>query len=74
MTIYPGSTCNFKGNSLFGVSNSSSNPCLEGIYSIGRYNRNYPTVLNLEYVPSPNVLTGLLVGGLVVSGTDLLVA
>ena len=72
--VYPGSTLNFNGLPLFAVSNSSANPCLEGIYSFGSSNSNYPTVLNLEYVGSPNVTTAMEYGAMVGSGDTFLVA
>ena len=74
MVVYPGSYCAFRGIALFGVSNLSNNPCLEGVYSIGQYDRNYPMALSLPYVISPNKTTSISVGALLSQGSTLLVA
>lgn len=74
MNILPGSYTNFRGLSLFGVSNDSGDPCNEGVYSIGRYDNNYPLALNLEYVISQNKTSSISVGAMLVIGNNLLVA
>lgn len=74
MIVHPGSTCNYLGRALFGVSNLSSNPCNEGVYSVARYNKNYPYALMQEYVNSHGSLTGVEVGAMIGAGTTLLVA
>ena len=75
MQTYPGSVCVFKGIALVGISNSSGNPCLEGVYSIGQHDNTYPLATMLEYVPSPNITSGLQVGAMLsVGNATLLVA
>ena len=74
MIVHPGSTCVFQGRAMIGVSNLSGNPCLEGIYSLGQYDRNYPLALVLEYVISPNKLTSIEIGAMLAIGTKLVVA
>lgn len=77
MTCLPGSVTNFRGLPMFGVSNSSSNPCNQGVYSLGRYDKNYPMALNLEYVVSGQAtghVTNVTVGALVAFGNTLMVA
>lgn len=74
MTVHPGSTCNFQGIPLFGVSNVSSNPCNQGVYALGRYSDNYPLGLVLQYPLSHTKLSGTETGALMVTGNTLLAA
>lgn len=71
-------TAIYKGSiPIFGVSNGIGNACDEGIWSLGRYSLNYPTIFNLEFPTSNvdsdgyNILTGIEIGSLVVSGVDI---
>lgn len=74
MAVHPDSVCSFNGLSMIGVSNLSSNPCNQGVYSIGQYDRNYPYALMLEYVISQNKLTSIEIGSIKAIGSNLLVA
>lgn len=74
MTIHPSSYTNFRGLSMFGVSNLSSNPCLEGVWSLGRYDNNYPLALNMEYVISQNKTSSIEIGAILTIGTNIFVA
>ena len=74
MIVHPGSSCVFRGLALFGVSNLSANPCLNGIYSLGQYDRNYPMALNCEYVNSHGKTSSVEVGALLAVGTSFLSA
>lgn len=74
MTVYPESECKFQGKVLFGVSNSLGNSTLQGIYSLGQHDRNYPIALNLEYVISADTLTNTNIGALLTIGGDLFVS
>lgn len=76
--IYPNATALFKGFlPIFGVSNSTGDPCDEGVYSLGRHSNNYPTVLNLEFPISQidgsgyNRVSGIKIGAIIVSGQDV---
>lgn len=73
MTCLPGSNCTFRGIPMFGVSNLLSNPCNQGVYSFGQYDRNYPLSLMLEYVISQNKITSISIGALTAIGNNLLV-
>jgi hypothetical protein len=74
MDILPGAIA-FQGNSvLFGISNSTGNPCEQGVYSWGNKNKNYPRVLNLEYVISQDKVASISVGSILPCGTDLFVS
>jgi hypothetical protein len=74
MKVNPGSSCVFRGLAMFGVSNLSSNPCNQGVYSLGQYDRNYAMALMLEYVISQNKLSNIEIGALLTVGTSLLIA
>lgn len=45
-----------------------------GVYSVGRYDKNDPISINLEYVPSHGKLTGTEIGALLSDGSDLYVS
>lgn len=62
------------GIPLFGISNDTNNPCLQGIYSIGRNSNEFPMVLNLEYVISQNKTSSIEIGAMAVVDDVLLVA
>jgi len=72
--VHPGSVANFRGVPVFGFSNGSGDPALEGVYSFGSYSRDYPKVLDLSWVISEAVTTGIEIGAIIVAGFDLLVA
>lgn len=48
-TVHPDAVTNLNGNVLFGVSNVTGNPCLQGVYRIGRHSRNYNWIMDLPY-------------------------
>lgn len=62
--VHPNAKFNFNGLPLFGFSNISGNPANQGVYSLGRTNRNYPFVLNLEYAISTGNLSGIEIGAI----------
>lgn len=73
-TVHPEAQINFSGLPLFGLSNVSGNPALEGIYSYARASRNYPFILVLEYVLSTGNMTGVEIGSIAGAGDIFLVA
>ena len=77
--IHPDATANFNGQVLFGVSNNSGNPCLEGVYRLGRHSRNYPWITDMPYPISERsgtalVTSGIEIGSITVVGQQILVA
>ena len=72
--IHPNASVNMFGLPLFGLSNVSGNPAKQGIYSLGGYDRNYPKVLNLEWLISTGRYAGVDIGAVELVGTTLLVA
>lgn len=82
-TVYPNAVANLKGISLFGFSNGLGNPAYCGVYALGRNSRNYSTIMDLPYPISERItvdeveemiLENIVIGSLLVSGTDLYVA
>lgn len=76
--VNPNATAIYKGSiPIFGVSNGTGDACDEGIWSLGRYSLNYPTVFNMEFPTSNvdtdgyNILTGIEIGAILVSGVDI---
>jgi hypothetical protein len=72
--VHPSATINQSGLPLFGLSNVSGNPAKQGVYSLGNYDRNYPMVLNLEWLISRGTYENIDIGCLELVETDLLVS
>lgn len=72
--VHPNASVNMFGLPLFGLSNVSGNPAKQGIYSLGSYDRNYPDVLNLEWLISRQTYQNIDIGAVELVGSDLLVA
>lgn len=72
--INPNASCNMFGLPLFGLSNVSGNPAPQGVYSLGGYDRNYPKVLNLEWLISSGHSSNVEIGAIEMAGTTLLVS
>lgn len=64
----------FMGVPIFGVSNISGNPTLQGVYSFGQYDVDYPITLDLSHPISSGEFTGMEIGAILVQGTDVYVA
>lgn len=76
--VNPNATSIFKGSlPIFGVSNGIGDACDEGIWSMGKYSLEFPTVFNMEFPTSNvdgdgyNILTGIEIGAILVSGVDI---
>lgn len=73
--VYPGSSANFKGVAVFGFSNGAGNPADQGVYSLGRYSKDYPLVFSgPDWVISQNDVTAVEIGAILVEDNDLFVA
>ena len=77
--VHPDSVANLAGEILFGFSNGSGNPALEGVYRIARHDREYPYIIDMPYPISERsggdlVTSGIEIGGVLAVGQDLLVA
>jgi uncharacterized protein YaiE (UPF0345 family) len=67
---YPGGSCEFNTIPHFGMNGGTKN----GVYSVGRINKNEVVALNLEYIPSHGKITGTDIGAIWKDGTTLFVA
>lgn len=72
--IHPNATANKFGLPLLGLSNVSGNPAKQGVYSLGSYDRNYPEVLNLEWLISRGTSENVDIGAIQIVDTDILVS
>ncbi len=72
--VYPDANANVNGMPFFGVSNISGNPTEQGVYSFGSYSKEYPKVLNLEYIISTGHTSNIEIGSIVMAGTDMFVS
>ena len=71
--IWWNASCNMFGLPLFGLSVFSEFPAKMGIYSLAGYDRNYPKVLNLEWLISTGSYTNVIIGAIELVGTNLFV-
>lgn len=72
--VNPGSTANFNGSPVFGLSKASGNPALQGVYSFGNYSRDYEKSLTLDWPISEDVTANIHIGGIMVIDGLLYVA
>ena len=72
--VHPNASVNYDALALFGMSNVANNPCLQGVYSFGNYSPELPAVMNLEYVISQAILSGVEIGAMSIVDDILLVA
>lgn len=74
LKVNPEAVCDFRGKTTFGVSNGSGDSTLQGVYSLGQKDKNYPIALNLDYVISQNKTSGVEIGAMIVIDRDIYVA
>ena len=73
--VYPGSTAVLRGNMIFGLSNLAGNPAEQGIYTFGRYSKDYPFVLTgPDFIVSQDKVATIEIGAIIVDGQDVYVA
>lgn len=65
--IWPDASTFYKGLPMFGFSNVSGNPALQGVYSYGAINESYPRVLNLEYPIKADEENELILSDLIIT-------
>ena len=70
--VYPGSSANHQGRTLFGLSAGTSATAERGVYSYTSTDKNYSKVFNMEYAISTGTTTGttLQVGALLSANTN----
>lgn len=64
----------FFGIPVFGVSNLEGNPAWQGIYSYGRFSKDYNVTLNFPFPLSCNTFEDIEIGSILVQGYDLMVS
>jgi hypothetical protein len=62
------------GIPVFGLSNVTGNPQLQGVYSLGRYSDDYPLALDLTFPVPSEEFEGVTIGAILVRGADIYVA
>lgn len=62
------------GIPVFGVSNLENNGTLQGVYSYGRYSKDYNITLDLSFPISTDVFADVEIGAIVIQGADMYVA
>ena len=73
--VFPGSVATHLTMPVFGFSNGSGNPALQGVYRFGSYSKNYPKVMDLSFPTSqPSNMQTMSVGAILAVGADLFVA
>ncbi len=72
--VNPNAVGFYLGSPIFGVSNASGNPILQGVYGYGSYNTNYSKSLSLDYPISTNQFSGVEIGAIIVDGDDMYVS
>lgn len=74
MKVNPNAVGYLLGIPIIGVSNSTGNPVLQGVYSFGSYSKDYSKILDLTYPISSGEFSGMEIGTIIVDGADLYVA
>lgn len=69
--VHPNAVGFLLGKPVFGLSNSTGNPALQGIYTFGSHSKNYPKVLDLSFPISSDEVSGMTIGAIIVDGADL---
>ena len=73
--VFPGSVATHLTMPVFGFSNGSGNPALQGVYRFGSYSKDYPKVLDLSFpISNSSTLQTLSIGAILAVGADLFVA
>lgn len=73
-TIHRNSTEFYLGVPIFGLTNVSGNPQLQGIYGLGSYGRNYAKTLSLDFPVPTDEFEGVSIGAIIVDDVDLYVS
>lgn len=72
--VNPNAVGFYQGVPVFGVSNVSGNPVLQGVYGIGSYNASYPRSLSLDYPMPSGEFSGVEIGAIIIDGDDMYVS
>lgn len=72
--VNPNATDYYMGIPVFGLSNSTGNPALQGIYGFGAYDEKYVKGLSLDFPVPTKELSGVEIGAILVNGSDMRVS
>ncbi len=73
--VYPQAVSTLLTIPVFGLSNITGNPALQGVYSLGSYSKDYPKVMDLSFpISNSATLQSLQIGAVLAVGADLLVS
>lgn len=72
--INQNAVASFFGIPLFGVSNLEGNPSWQGLYSYGRFSKDYNVTMDLSYPLSCDEFSDIEIGAIIVQGYDILVS
>jgi hypothetical protein len=73
-TIHRNAVAFHMGIPVFGVSNVTGNPTLQGVYGFGKYSKDYRPTLSLDFPISENVFSTIEIGSILVKGADMFVS
>jgi hypothetical protein len=71
--IYPNAVATLQRIPIFGLSNLSGNPTLQGVYCLGSYSASYTKVIDLSYPVSAGLST-IKIGAIIVRGSNMWVS
>ena len=72
--VNPNATNFYMGTPVFGLSNSTGNPALQGVYGFGAYDEKYIKGLSLDFPVPTKELSGVQIGAILVNGADMYVS
>lgn len=73
-TIHRNAVAFHMGIPVFGISNVTGNPTLQGVYGFGKYSKDYRPTLSLDFPISENVFSTIEIGAILVKGADMFVS
>lgn len=72
--INQNAVASFFGVPVFGISNLEGNPSWQGLYSYGRFSKDYNVTMDLSYPLSCDQFHDVEIGAIIVQGYDLMVS
>lgn len=72
--VYPNAVGFHLGIPVFGLSNVTGDPALQGVYGLGSFSRDYSKTLSLDFPLSTGNFGGVTIGAILVRDFDLYVA
>ena len=72
--VHPQAVSTYLTIPVFGLSNDAGNPANQGVYRLGSYSKDYPKVMDLSFVISPNKVASIEIGVVLAVGGNLFVS